>query len=159
MLLTAKPVIYLANLSERDYVRKKNKWLPKIKQWIDENNPGDLLIPFSVALEERMLQEFEDDNVRVEEFTKLNTQGQLGKIMVAGYQALNVRSLSYANLAPVSDVVLILSLLANARSSSDTSLAVLKKSEPGRFGKVPKLPKLPESSTPISRSTSSVVTS
>ncbi|GAA5837265.1 hypothetical protein JCM3766R1_002179 [Sporobolomyces carnicolor] len=90
MLLTAKPVIYLANLSERDYVRKKNKWLPKIKQWIDENNPGDLLIPFSVALEERMLQEFEDDNVRVEEFTKLNTQGQLGKIMVAGYQALNL---------------------------------------------------------------------
>ena len=25
-LLTAKPVIYLVNLSERDYVRKKNKW-------------------------------------------------------------------------------------------------------------------------------------
>ncbi|GAA5886117.1 hypothetical protein JCM16303_000048 [Sporobolomyces ruberrimus] len=90
MLLTAKPVIYLANLSERDYVRKKNKWLPKIKQWIDENNPGDLLIPFSVALEERMLQEFEDDNVRVEEFTKLGTAGQLGKIMIAGYQALNL---------------------------------------------------------------------
>ena len=31
-LLTAKPVIYLVNLSERDYVRKKNKWLPKIKE-------------------------------------------------------------------------------------------------------------------------------
>lgn len=26
MLLTAKPVIYLVNLSERDYARKKNKW-------------------------------------------------------------------------------------------------------------------------------------
>lgn len=25
-LLTAKPVIYLVNLSERDYIRKKNKW-------------------------------------------------------------------------------------------------------------------------------------
>lgn len=25
-LLTAKPVIYLVNLSEKDYVRKKNKW-------------------------------------------------------------------------------------------------------------------------------------
>ena len=24
--LTAKPVTYLVNLSERDYVRKKNKW-------------------------------------------------------------------------------------------------------------------------------------
>ena len=26
MLLTAKPVTYLVNLSERDYIRKKNKW-------------------------------------------------------------------------------------------------------------------------------------
>lgn len=43
-LLTAKPVIYLVNLSERDYVRKKNKWLPKIKAWIDEKNPGACLI-------------------------------------------------------------------------------------------------------------------
>jgi len=25
-LLTAKPVTYLVNLSEKDYVRKKNKW-------------------------------------------------------------------------------------------------------------------------------------
>ena len=54
LLLTAKPVIYLVNLSERDYARKKNKWLPKIKQWIDENNPGDQLIPFSAALEEQL---------------------------------------------------------------------------------------------------------
>ena len=54
-LLTAKPVIYLVNLSERDYVRKKNKWLPKIKEWIDKNNPGDLLIPFSASLEELSL--------------------------------------------------------------------------------------------------------
>lgn len=27
LFLTAKPVIYLVNLSERDYIRKKNKWL------------------------------------------------------------------------------------------------------------------------------------
>ena len=36
-LLTAKPVIYLVNLSPKDYARKKNKWLPKIKEWIDQN--------------------------------------------------------------------------------------------------------------------------
>jgi obg-like ATPase 1 len=39
-LLTAKPVVYLCNLSEKDYARKKNKWLPKIKAWIDEHHPG-----------------------------------------------------------------------------------------------------------------------
>ena len=26
LLLTSKPVIYLVNLSEKDYIRKKNKW-------------------------------------------------------------------------------------------------------------------------------------
>jgi obg-like ATPase 1 len=26
LLLTAKPVIYLVNMSEKDYARKKNKW-------------------------------------------------------------------------------------------------------------------------------------
>lgn len=28
--ITAKPVVYLVNLSAKDYERKKNKWLPKI---------------------------------------------------------------------------------------------------------------------------------
>lgn len=54
LLLTAKPAIYLINLSEKDYVRKKNKYLLKIKQWIDENSPGDVIIPFSVCLEEKL---------------------------------------------------------------------------------------------------------
>lgn len=80
MLLTAKPVIYLVNLSENDYERKKNKWLPKIKQWIDENNPGDLLIPFSVALEERLMNEggFE------------KTTAGLARIIRSGYDGLDL---------------------------------------------------------------------
>lgn len=32
-LLTAKPVVYLINMTERDYQRKKNKFLPKIHTW------------------------------------------------------------------------------------------------------------------------------
>lgn len=32
-LLTAKPVVYLVNMTEKDYQRKKNKWLPKIHAW------------------------------------------------------------------------------------------------------------------------------
>ena len=95
MLLTAKPVTYLVNLSERDYIRKKNKWLPKIKAWIDENAPGDLLIPFSVALEERLAMEFADDAAGLKgELEKIGTQSQIGKIMKIGYQSLNVRRLS-----------------------------------------------------------------
>jgi obg-like ATPase 1 len=29
-LLTAKPIVYLVNISIEDYKKKKNKWLPKI---------------------------------------------------------------------------------------------------------------------------------
>ncbi|KAI9610034.1 hypothetical protein H4Q26_007028 [Puccinia striiformis f. sp. tritici PST-130] len=59
-LLTAKP---------------KNKWLPNIKVWIDANNPGDLLIPLLVALEERVLNLGVDDKVpaRKEELANIGT--------------------------------------------------------------------------------------
>ena len=80
-LLTAKPVTYLVNLSEKDFVRKKNKWLPKIKTWIDENNPGDPLIPFSVALEERLAPLSEEE--RVEEEKNAGAASALGKITTA----------------------------------------------------------------------------
>ncbi|EKM57895.1 uncharacterized protein PHACADRAFT_251809 [Phanerochaete carnosa HHB-10118-sp] len=87
-LLTAKPVIYLVNLSEKDYIRKKNKWLPKIKAWVDENNSGDLIIPFSVALEERLVQM--SDEERVEEEKNIGATGALPKITKAGYSGLDL---------------------------------------------------------------------
>ncbi|KAI0084116.1 P-loop containing nucleoside triphosphate hydrolase protein [Irpex rosettiformis] len=88
-LLTAKPVTYLVNLSEKDYVRKKNKWLPKIKAWIDEHNPGDPLIPFSVSLEERLMF-LETDEERREEEKKIGATSALGKITQAGYTSLDL---------------------------------------------------------------------
>ncbi|RXW17830.1 hypothetical protein EST38_g8013 [Candolleomyces aberdarensis] len=87
-LLTAKPVIYLVNLSEKDYVRKKNKWLPKIKNWIDQHNPGDLLIPFSVALEERLAQLAPEE--KKEEEAKVGATSALPKITQAGYNSLEL---------------------------------------------------------------------
>ena len=32
-LLTAKPMVYLVNLSEKDYIRKANKFLPRASWW------------------------------------------------------------------------------------------------------------------------------
>ena len=54
LFLTSKPVIYLVNLSEKDYIRKKNKWLVKIKEWVDAREPGCTIIPFSGALEAKV---------------------------------------------------------------------------------------------------------
>ena len=48
---TAKPVVYLINISTKDFEKQKNKWLPKIKQWIDKKCPGKM-IPFSVSFEQ-----------------------------------------------------------------------------------------------------------
>jgi obg-like ATPase 1 len=87
-LLTAKPVTYLVNLSEKDYIRKKNKWLPKIKAWIDTNNPGDPLIPFSVALEERLALMTSEG--KREEEAKVGATGALPKITQAGYTSLDL---------------------------------------------------------------------
>lgn len=83
-LLTAKPVTYLVNLSEKDYTRKKNKWLPKIKGWIDANNPGDALIPFSVSLEERLSAPSGGDA------PEEGASSALGKITQAGYASLDL---------------------------------------------------------------------
>ena len=51
---TSKPMVYLLNMSEEDYIKKKNKWLGKVKQWIDEHDPGATVIPFSANYEYRL---------------------------------------------------------------------------------------------------------
>ena len=60
LFITAKPMIYLANLSEKDFIRKKNKWLVKIKEYVDKNDPGATIIPISGAFEQTYL-EIEDE--------------------------------------------------------------------------------------------------
>lgn len=57
-LLTAKQIVYLVNLSEADFIRKKNKWLLKIKDWIVNKCPGEM-IPFSASFEGKL---FDDSN-------------------------------------------------------------------------------------------------
>lgn len=61
--------------------------LPKIKAWIDTNNPGDPLIPFSVSLEERLSALSDEEKVAAQ---KEGAQSALGKITQAGYASLDV---------------------------------------------------------------------
>lgn len=75
--------------------------LPKIKAWIDTNNPGDPLIPFSVSLEERLLKLSDEDQEA--ELKNIGTQSALGKITQAGYSSLDVCAIlfpSNADLTP-----------------------------------------------------------
>lgn len=49
LFLTSKPVIYLVNLSEADYIRQKNGWLSKIKEWVDVNDAGAVFGSIRIA--------------------------------------------------------------------------------------------------------------
>lgn len=85
--ITAKPVVYLVNMSEKDYKRKKNKWLPKIHAWVQEHG-GDPIIPFSGALEQALFDMPEDEQ---QAYCKEHEiVSALPKIIVQGFRAVNL---------------------------------------------------------------------
>ena len=90
-LLTAKPVVYLINLSEKDYIRKKNKHLAKVMEWIKENAAGDPIMPISICLEERLTR-FETEKEAQEELKNLGVESALPKIITAMRKVLNLGS-------------------------------------------------------------------
>lgn len=90
-LLTAKPVVYLVNLSEKDYIRQKNKHLPKIAAWVSEHSSGDPIIPLSISFEERLTR-FPSDAEADAECKTLGTKSALPKVIVTMRQALNLGS-------------------------------------------------------------------
>lgn len=90
-LLTAKPVVYLINLSEKDYIRKKNKYLAKIADWIKEHAPGDPIIPLSVSFEERLTR-FETEAEVKEECKNVGAESALPKIVLQMRKVLRLGS-------------------------------------------------------------------
>mmetsp|Transcript_21228 Transcript_21228/g.36463 ORF Transcript_21228/g.36463 Transcript_21228/m.36463 type:complete len:386 (-) Transcript_21228:351-1508(-) len=86
--LTAKPVIYLVNLSEQDFIRKKNKWLAKIKEWVDAHGGGNI-IPFSGALESK-LNDMGSDEERKRYEEEIKCASAIPKIVKTGYTGLHL---------------------------------------------------------------------
>merc|ERR1712080_105880 len=76
-------MLYLVNLSEKDFMRKKNKWLPKIKEYVDKNDPGAMVIPFSGAFEQKLMD--------METAEERKCTSILEKIVVQGYKALQLQ--------------------------------------------------------------------
>ncbi|KIH55129.1 GTP-binding protein YchF [Ancylostoma duodenale] len=84
--LDEKKPIRLDTWNEKEI--EKNKWLPKIKEWIDKNDPGAALIPFSGVFENKLMDMPEDER---EKFCKENqTSSNLDKIVHTGYKALQL---------------------------------------------------------------------
>ncbi|KAF7025305.1 hypothetical protein CFC21_043457 [Triticum aestivum] len=86
-LLTAKPVVYLVNMSEKDYLRKKNKFLPKIHAWVKEHG-GETIIPFSCAFEQKLVDMPEDEAAKY--CTENQTTSLIPKIIKTGFAAIHL---------------------------------------------------------------------
>jgi obg-like ATPase 1 len=86
-LLTAKPVVYLINMSPNDYINKKNKWLGKIKQWVDAHG-GEPIVPFSGVIEADLLNK--DDAQRKAFLEENKITSAIPKVINAGYHSLEL---------------------------------------------------------------------
>jgi obg-like ATPase 1 len=84
-LITTKPTIYLVNLTMKDYLRQKSKYLPLIAKWVTEHGglPRDI-IPFSIEFEEK-LSSLRGDPAKLAEFLKESkVKSRLEKIITEG---------------------------------------------------------------------------
>jgi len=90
LFITAKSMLYLVNLSEKDFLRKKNKWLPKIKEYVDKNDPGAMVVPFSGAFEQKLM-DMETDEERKAYCEETKCTSVLDKIIVQGFKALQLQ--------------------------------------------------------------------
>ena len=89
-LITTKPIVYLVNLSKKDFIRKKNKWLVKIHTWIKEHG-GGVMIPFSVEFEQDLWDVREDvDATKAFLDSVEGAKSALPKMVVQGYKELNL---------------------------------------------------------------------
>merc|ERR1711983_703465 len=67
---------------------KKNKWLVKIKEWIDANDKGAQVIPFSAAFELKAFEMEADEFNKYCEEVKVTTI--LPKIIKSGFSLLQL---------------------------------------------------------------------
>lgn len=86
--LTAKPMIYLVNLSKKNFLAKASKWIPKIEAFVKARGLGDLIIPFSVDFEQELL-DAEDKKAYLESCGE-GVRSMLPRIIHKGYEALDL---------------------------------------------------------------------
>jgi len=87
--LTAKQVVYVINLSEADFVRQKNKWLPKVHKYITECDPGAPLVPFCATFEEKIVHSTpEEAKLYMEELKATKVMRE--RIIGTGYSMLKL---------------------------------------------------------------------
>lgn len=86
--LTAKPVVYLVNMSESNFLKQKNKFFKNICEWVEKNNKGAVL-PFSAELEQKLLSMSEEEQKELFKDCPVK-KSMLDKIAKTGYSEINL---------------------------------------------------------------------
>lgn len=104
-LITTKPQVYIINMSQKSFIRKGHKFLPKINQWVQSHGGGQI-IPMSAEFEQN-LQDLKEDKQAQKDFLKecedqargygitapgLMPKSVVAKIIRSGRQALCLQS-------------------------------------------------------------------
>ena len=84
-LITTKPTIYLINLTMKDYLRQKSKYLPPIATWVTTHGglPRDI-IPFSIEFEEKLYSLRNDPTALSTFLAESKVKSKLEKIITKG---------------------------------------------------------------------------
>ena len=90
LFLTSKPVVYLVNIGRDDYIKKKNKYLPKIAEYIKSKGAGPM-IPFSAEFESEVHAADPDDKAKqAEAAAALGAESVMDRIIKVGYKRLQL---------------------------------------------------------------------
>lgn len=89
--MTSKPVVYLVNIGRDEYVKKQNKWLVKINEWVAANGGGPI-IPFSAEFEKEVLAiaGSPDKTARDNAAKELGAATMIHRIVNVGYRTLQL---------------------------------------------------------------------
>jgi len=67
-LITTKPQVYIVNMSQKSFIRKGHKFLPRINEWVKTHGGGQI-IPMSAEFEQN-IQDLKDDKEAQATFLK-----------------------------------------------------------------------------------------
>lgn len=89
--MTAKPVVYLVNIGRDEYIKKKNKFLPAIMEYVKDHGGGPVL-PFSVEFEAEVLRNAggPEKELRDKAASELGAPTMIHKIVNCGYRTLQL---------------------------------------------------------------------
>jgi len=87
-LFTAKPVVFLMNVSESNWLKGHNKFIGDLQEFVKKHYPGCAVIPFCAAFEKKLTEMSAEECEKY--LTENKTKSVLNKIIHQGYKALNL---------------------------------------------------------------------